>query len=74
MFFGVVAVATEGGHVYLMDMRMDDERGEFDEWNPSHMKVLQPGKPLTPEERVRTREQGGHLCIELGGEDSWILH
>ena len=70
LFFGVVAVGTEQGHCYLVDMRIDDDVEEFDEWNCSHLEFLAPESTVedVADFRVEAKSGGAHIGIELGGE------
>ena len=65
--FGAIAVGTECGHVYLVDLRLDDDVEEFDEWHPSHLEIVDPDNPDVAAVRSRAREDGGHMAFELGG-------
>ena len=67
LFFGILAVSTEQGHTYLIDMRVDDEAEQFDEWNPSHIELVNCGVQDVAAQRVTAKEQGGHLAVELAG-------
>lgn len=67
LMFGLVAVGMDCGHVYLVDLRLDDDVEEFDEWNPSHLEVVDPDDPNFAALRSRAREDGGHIAFELGG-------
>jgi hypothetical protein len=65
--FGVAAVGMAGGHVYLVDLRLDDDVEEFDEWNPSQLEIVDPDNPDIASLRSRAREDGSHMAFELGG-------
>lgn len=65
--FGLVAVGTDCGHVYLVDMRLDDDVEEFDEWNPSHLQIVDPGNTNIARLRTTARSDGAHIAFELGG-------
>ena len=66
LFFGIVAVGTEMGHTYLVDLRIDDEAEQFDEWNPSHIEFISEDNVAM--QRIAAQERGSHLAIELGGK------
>lgn len=65
--FGTVAVGMDCGHVYLVDMRLDDDVEEFDEWSPSQLEIVDPENPNIPSLRSRSRDDGAHMAYELGG-------
>ncbi|XP_046849987.1 protein ELYS-like isoform X2 [Xenia sp. Carnegie-2017] len=67
-FYGCVAVGARGGHVYLVDLRLDDDVEEFDEWNPSTLEIVDADDPDTEVHRISSRENGTHVAFELGGE------
>ncbi|CAB3993861.1 ELYS-like, partial [Paramuricea clavata] len=68
LMFGVAAVGMDCGHVYLVDLRLDDDVEEFDEWNPSHLQIVDLDNPNIALLRSRAREDGAHMAFELGGE------
>ena len=65
-FTGVLAVGTESGRVFLIDLRLDDEQEVFTERLPSPLKVARELDDMM-QQRVNAEESGRHLCIELGG-------
>ena len=65
--FGLIAVGTEYGHVYLVDMRLDDDLEEFDEWNPSHLQIIDPRNTNIAKLRKEAKSDGAHIAFELGG-------
>ena len=67
LMFGLVAVGMDCGHVYLVDLRLDDDVEEFDEWNQSHLEIVDPDDPNFASLRSRAREDGAHIAFELGG-------
>ena len=67
LMFGVAAVGMDCGHVYLVDLRLDDDVEEFDEWNPSHLQIVDLDNPNIASLRSRAREDGAHMAFELGG-------
>ena len=67
LMFGVIAVGMSCGHVYLVDLRLDDDVEEFDEWNPSHLEIVDADNPDIASLRSRARDDGAHMAFELGG-------
>ena len=67
LMFGLVAVGMDCGHVYLVDMRLDDDVEEFDEWNPSQLEIVDPDDPNLASLRSKARDDGAHIAFELGG-------
>lgn len=72
--FGAVAVGMDSGHVYLVDLRLDDDVEEFDEWNPSHLEIVDVDSPNMASLRSRAREDGAHIAFELGGTDCFMYY
>ena len=66
LFFGIAAVGTEQGHCYLVDLRLDDEGEEFDEWHASPVELVNPLSHDMPQLRNSARTNGTHLAIEIG--------
>jgi len=64
--FGIVAIGTEQGHCYLVDLRLDDEGEEFDEWHTSSIEVVNPLSHEMAQLRNTARTNGTHLGIEIG--------
>ncbi|XP_032239652.1 protein ELYS isoform X2 [Nematostella vectensis] len=67
LLFGILAIGTEHGHTYLVDLRSDDPVEIFDEENPSMLEYLGPNTVHLAGARDRARNNGTHLAIELGG-------
>ena len=64
--FGVVAVGTEDGHIYLLDLRCDDLTEDFSTSRPSGILVIDPSEcddvvALRPKARLTHK----HCCIDL---------
>ncbi|XP_033641982.1 protein ELYS-like isoform X2 [Asterias rubens] len=68
LFFGIIAVGTEGGHTYLVDVRLDDSES-CDEVTIRGSKVISPRSTDVGSIRVKAARKGEHLCLELD-EDS----
>lgn len=66
LLFGIAAVGTEQGHCYLIDLRLDDEGEEFDEWHTSPAEVINPGSQDMAQLRNAARINGTHLVLEIG--------
>lgn len=66
LLFGIAAVGTEQGHCYLVDLRLDDEGEEFDEWHTSPIEVVNPLSHDMAQLRNIARTKGSHLAIEIG--------
>ena len=64
---GLVAIGMECGHIYIIDMRLDDDVEEFDEWNPSHLQIIDPENGNISKQRETARCDGAHIAFELGG-------
>ena len=69
-FFGIVAVGTEGGHIYLVDLRLDDCNDYSRSTEPRKIVVITPAMANTAELRRKASRAGEHLCLEVGG---WYL-
>lgn len=67
LYFGIVAVGTEQGHTYLLDMRLDDDMEEFDEWNPSKIELVNSDEEYIAACREKSRGKGTHIAIEVEG-------
>ncbi|XP_033102998.1 protein ELYS-like isoform X2 [Anneissia japonica] len=65
-FFGIIAVGTEGGHVYLVDLRLDDCDEYTHSTEPKNILVITPAMANTPELRRKSSRTGDHLCLEVG--------
>lgn len=66
LLFGIVAIGTEQGHCYLLDLRLDDEGEEFDEWLTSPIEVVNPFSNEMAQLRNTARTNGTHIGIEIG--------
>ena len=67
--FGIVAVGTEGGHVYLVDLRTDDTTEEFTLSNPSPLLQMDPSLlSKVPAKRDKARASGKHAAVDLCGK------
>lgn len=66
LLFGIAAVGTEQGHCYLIDLRLDDEAEEFDEWHMSPIDVVDTESHDMAQLRNAARRNGTHLAIEIG--------
>ena len=67
----MVAIGTEQGHCYLVDMCLDDDVEEFEEWNSSHLEILDSKNPAgdyVAEFRIEAKRNGAHIGIELGSK------
>ncbi|RMX53817.1 hypothetical protein pdam_00000467 [Pocillopora damicornis] len=67
LLFGIAAVGTEQGHCYLVDLRLDDEDEQFDEWRTSPIEVVDPLACDLAQLRNTARTNESHLGIEVGG-------
>lgn len=67
-FFGIVAVGTRGGRVYLLDMKLDEEVEFWDAPRANHAQVIAPGVEEVGERRRKAAEKGEHLCLDLNGD------
>lgn len=66
-FTGILAVGTETGRLFLVDLRLDDESEMFTESRPSPLDVV-TRLEYVKQQRREALEKGCHLCIELGGK------
>ncbi|XP_062579828.1 protein ELYS-like isoform X2 [Saccostrea cucullata] len=66
-FYGIVAVGTNGGIVYLIDMCLDDDV-ESDEIKPNKLQVLSPRSRDTEQRRVQAMSRSQNLCMVLDEE------
>ena len=64
--FGIAAIGTEQGHCYLVDLRLDDEGEEFDEWHTSRIEVVNPSSHEIAQLRNTARMNETHLGMEIG--------
>lgn len=74
LLFGIAAVGTEQGHCYLVDLRLDDEGEEFDEWHMSPIEVVNPLSHDMAQLRNTARINGTHLAIEIGSMPVFYYH
>ena len=64
--FGMVAVGTEFGHLYIIDLRADDKDELFIISDPSELFMVEPSKiNQMASFRELSLEQGKHCCIDL---------
>lgn len=71
LLFGIAAVGTEQGHCYLVDLRLDDEDEQFDEWRTSPIEVVDPLACDLVQLRNTARTNESHLGIEVGGMSNY---
>lgn len=50
----------------MVDLRLDDEGEEFDEWHASPVELVNPSSHDMPQLRNSARTNGTHLAIEIG--------
>ena len=67
LFFGVVAVGTEGGHTYLVDTRADEGKS-CDEVTARGSRVISPRLTDLGTVREKAASKGEHLCLHLDGQ------
>ena len=60
-------MGTEGGHTYLVDVRLDDSES-CDEVTIRGSKVISPRSTDVGSIRVKAARKGEHLCLELDGK------
>ena len=64
--FGIVAVGTEDGHVYLVDLKCDQNVEEYLLNEPASLLIIDPADT---EDIIKTRENAlgshTHCCIDL---------
>lgn len=65
--FGIAAVGTEKGHVYLLDLRVD-ENDTSNEEQARDCKVVSMETPHLENLRLRLSQRREHLCLELNCE------
>lgn len=73
LLFGIAAVGTEQGHCYLIDLRLDDEAEEFDEWHMSPIDVVDTESHDMAQLRNAARRNGTHLAIEIGSMHALVI-
>ena len=66
--FGIAAIGTEQGHCFLVDLRLDDDHEEFDEWHRSKIEVLDHPIQDLAQVRYEARLNGTHVGIEFGSK------
>ncbi|XP_067658686.1 protein ELYS-like [Haliotis asinina] len=64
-FYGIVAVGTQGGYVYLIDMNLDDEEETSDEVSPSSLFFITPRCRNVKDTRKEALSRSQHLCLVL---------
>nr|CAB3220657.1 protein ELYS-like [Phallusia mammillata] len=62
--FGVVAVGTEGGHLYLLDLRLDDKIVTFEN-EPAKIEAIPTVVHDVPYIRDTVHKRSGHIAFEL---------
>ncbi|XP_035748123.1 protein ELYS isoform X1 [Egretta garzetta] len=63
--FGVAAVATDVGHVLLVDLCLDDLSGSQNEVEPSDLEVVTRITAEVPQRRETVTREERHLCFQL---------
>ncbi|XP_059324111.1 protein ELYS-like [Ammospiza nelsoni] len=63
--FGVAAVATDVGHVLLVDLCLDDLSGSQNEVEASDLEVVTRIPAEVPQRREAVTREGRHLCFQL---------
>ncbi|XP_064296355.1 protein ELYS-like [Phalacrocorax carbo] len=63
--FGVAAVATDGGHLLLVDLCLDDLSCSQSEYEPSGLTVATRIAAGVPQGRETVAREGRHLCFQL---------
>ncbi|XP_033763311.1 protein ELYS-like isoform X2 [Pecten maximus] len=67
-FYGIVAVGTEGGFVYLIDMCIDEETDYSDEVMPNRLLFITPRSRDVQQRRIQAASKGQQLCMVLDEE------
>ncbi|XP_076804145.1 uncharacterized protein LOC143448335 isoform X2 [Clavelina lepadiformis] len=62
-FFGIVAVGTDGGHLFLIDLRLDDSMDEYS--HPSPIQTVPTVVRDVPQIRDKVHECNAHIAFEL---------
>ncbi|XP_070561837.1 protein ELYS-like [Ptychodera flava] len=66
LFFGIVAVGTERGYVYLIDMRLDEVGELSDESSPSGIHLISArASQDVAQNRLKAARRGEHLAMLL---------
>ena len=69
--FGIIAVGTEDGHLYLIDMRADDDGEDISFTPPSSLLFIDSHNvENTAKMRDKARLYGQHCCVDLTCEYS----
>ncbi|XP_060609923.2 protein ELYS isoform X1 [Anolis sagrei] len=63
--FGVAAVVTDVGHVFLIDLCLDDLSCSQNEIEASDLEIITGISPEVPQTREITTRNGRHLCFQL---------
>ncbi|XP_062825023.1 protein ELYS isoform X2 [Anolis carolinensis] len=63
--FGVAAVVTDVGHVFLIDLCLDDLSCSQNEIEASDLEIITGISPEIPQTRETTTRNGRHLCFQL---------
>uniref|UniRef100_H3DK10 AT-hook containing transcription factor 1 n=1 Tax=Tetraodon nigroviridis TaxID=99883 RepID=H3DK10_TETNG len=64
-FFGIAAVATDLGHVLLVDLCLDDLSCSQSELEASDLQIVTKSPGEIPRLREASTRQGRHLCLQL---------
>ncbi|XP_041480738.1 protein ELYS-like isoform X1 [Lytechinus variegatus] len=64
-FFGIIAVGTKGGHVYMLDMKLDEDVEFWDMTQGRPAQIIAPGIPDIDQRRLKAAAKGEHLCLDL---------
>ncbi|XP_077998282.1 protein ELYS-like [Glandiceps talaboti] len=63
LFFGMVAVGTDQGYVYLIDLRLDEDGKLSDETYPSKLLLISSKTQGVEEKRIQAVRRGEHLAL-----------
>ncbi|KAK3099666.1 hypothetical protein FSP39_007744 [Pinctada imbricata] len=67
-FYGIVAIGTIGGIVYLIDMCLDDDGEISDEVSPRKLHFISPRTRDVADRRTQSMSRGQQLCMVLDEE------
>lgn len=71
-FFGMAAIGTEKGHLYLLDLRVD-ENDVSDEEHVRQAKIVTLETQYIENLRLRASHKGEHLCLELNCKNKILI-
>ena len=73
--FGIVAVGTFSGHIYLIDLRSDDKHEKFSMSHPSSLLFVEVSNVSSIGElrEVALREDR-HCCVDLNGVSLFLFN